>query len=206
MSGIDWRTMSDDEIDAALTERERRKLEGLSRSSPAPWTAKTFMVVDVNGKGVAHCGGYNTAEVNIVNAQLLACGPDGVELAKAVIKYFADGESDLRSDDLIGLAQALLRKAGGGMKYAHEEECIAAGLDPKRINDLARRLSTLAMESKKMGLTIFGGAGSGTLRINDKPHDANSRPLVVAIMSEGHWDGGDGGYGVRGEDGLMRGE
>ena len=91
------------------------------------------------------------------------------------------------------------------MKYAHEEECIAAGLDPKRVNTLAQRLSAVARDAKKMGLTIFGGSGTGTLRINDKPHDSYSRPLVVAIL-DGHWDGGDGGYGVRDEDGLMRGE
>ncbi len=91
------------------------------------------------------------------------------------------------------------------MKYAHSEECIAAGLDPVKVNALAKRLSAIAMDAKRMGLTIFGGAGTGTLRINDNPNDIYSRPLVVAIL-DGHWDGGDGGYGVRGEDGLMRGE
>lgn len=89
--------------------------------------------------------------------------------------------------------------------YAFENECLAAGLKIASVESLARDLSNAARRAKKMGLTIFGGAGHGTLRINDKPHDSYSRPLVVAQL-DGHWDGGDGGYGCVGEDGLMRGE
>lgn len=92
------------------------------------------------------------------------------------------------------------------MKYAHEEECEAAELDAKNVEALAAAISRLAKKADAMGITIFGGAGHGSLRINDDPGNSYSRPLILASLGGENWDGGDGGYGTRGDDGLMRGE
>lgn len=92
------------------------------------------------------------------------------------------------------------------MKYTNKEECIAASLDEAAVNAIAKRLSDAGRDARKLGLTIFGGSGHGTLRINDNPNDKYSRTLIVAQIEGGSWDGGDGAYGTRGEDGLMRGE
>lgn len=84
---------------------------------------------------------------------------------------------------------------------AMEAECRHAGLDPKRVERIARRIARAMAEAEEMGVFLFGGSGSGSLR-----YDAGDRraPLVVATMS-GMYDGGDGAC-HEDEDGLMRGE
>ena len=86
------------------------------------------------------------------------------------------------------------------MAFIHEEECLAAGLDPKEVKRIAAGLSRYAKQAEKLGLCIFGGSGSGTLRFDD--HGPGS--LVVADIN-GTFDGGDGGSNTY-EDGLLRGE
>lgn len=86
------------------------------------------------------------------------------------------------------------------MPYANEEECRAAGLDPSKVEAIARRLERAGRDAAALGLHVFGGSGSGTLRF-----DTSKGPLVVARMLGGSWDGGDGGTDVD-EDGLLRGE
>lgn len=82
----------------------------------------------------------------------------------------------------------------------YENECAAAGLDIEKLKPLLARLSRAAKEAEKMGLTIFGGSGAGTLRFND----GHNRPLIVAAI-DGRFDGGDGACWLDAH-GLMRGE
>lgn len=90
--------------------------------------------------------------------------------------------------------------------YAREDECARAGLDPKKVASIARRIAAAAKDAKDLGLTVFGGSGSGSLRWHD-PMSNNPRlgPLVVAHMPGGNFDGGDGAEHPD-EYGLMRGE
>lgn len=83
------------------------------------------------------------------------------------------------------------------------DECRAAGLDPKAVASIAARLDRAAKDAHRLGLMVFGGSGSGSLRTIET--DDRSRHLIVADMDGGTWDGGDGGASY-GEDGLLRGE
>lgn len=87
--------------------------------------------------------------------------------------------------------------------YANSDECEAVGLDPKAVDRIAKRLGRAARAASRLGLTIFGGAGSGTLRFHDNV--GNYGPLIVAEIEGANWDGGDGGDGYS-PDGLKRGE
>ena len=82
----------------------------------------------------------------------------------------------------------------------NEDECIAAGLDPDTVNKLARRIERAAKEAKRLGIQVFGGSGSGSLRFDD----GSDRLLVLADM-DGNWSGGDGGT-YPDATGLLRGE
>lgn len=93
----------------------------------------------------------------------------------------------------------------------HSEECRAAGIDEKAVASIARRLQKAAIDAQRLGLVVFGGSGSGSLRaVNTEYSESSSSghcgtgKLVVADM-DGSWDGGDGGYS-EGPDGLLRGE
>lgn len=92
--------------------------------------------------------------------------------------------------------------------FVYEEECVAAGLDPKKVASIARRLDRAAKDATALGLTVFGGSGSGSLRCSGSAlgyqAGVHCGPLIVADL-DGSWDGGDGGFGP-GPDGLQRGE
>lgn len=88
------------------------------------------------------------------------------------------------------------------MPSINEDECIEAGVDPAAVRRIAKRLESAAREASKMGLTVFGGSGSGDIRAAGG--DLHDRPLILASMA-GSWDGGDGGCS-QGEDGFIRGE
>lgn len=85
--------------------------------------------------------------------------------------------------------------------YADEDSCLAAGVDPKKVDALAKKLSRLASEVEAMGLYIFGGSGSGSLR-TVKTYEHGQ--IVVANLDVNIWDGGDGG--VRIFNGVQYGE
>jgi|TARA_R100000687_G_C6445865_1_gene162814 hypothetical protein len=80
-------------------------------------------------------------------------------------------------------------------------ECEAAGLDTKEVERIARGLDRYARQAEALGLTIFGGGGSGSLRFDD----GTGHALIVAEFIGGHFDGGDGGNFNVG-DNLLRGE
>lgn len=84
------------------------------------------------------------------------------------------------------------------MYLASHDECAAADLDPDEVNRIARGLDRYAKQAHKLGLHIFGGSGSGTLRFGEDQ-------LVVADILNGHFDGGDGSEKI-GSNGLRYGE
>ncbi len=79
----------------------------------------------------------------------------------------------------------------------NEEECKAAGVDPDKVKALVRMLDRAGKLADSLGITIFGGSGTGDLRKDN---------LIVAEISHGCWDGGDGSHEIPREDGLKRGE
>lgn len=87
-----------------------------------------------------------------------------------------------------------------------ENECDRAGIDTKRVASIARRLSKAAKDASALGLTIFGGSGSGSLRWHDRySNDPREAPLVVAHLTGSNFDGGDGAEQAD-DFGLTRGE
>jgi len=77
-----------------------------------------------------------------------------------------------------------------------DEKCLEYSLDTRRVASIARRLSRAATEAQALGLTIFGGSGSGSLRYNRLP--IGGQQTEVARL-DGRFDGGDGG-----DDGALR--
>lgn len=73
----------------------------------------------------------------------------------------------------------------------YEDQCRKYNLDPERVASVARRVSRAAKEARAMGLVIFGGAGSGSLRAVSAGEDTGTR-AEVADLGLG-FDGGDGG-------------
>ena len=88
----------------------------------------------------------------------------------------------------------------GGRMYVNEAECEKAELNIKKVESIARRLSRAANEAVSLGLTVFGGSGSGSLRF----YDGSGKDLVVATL-DGIFDGGDGAT-REDDEGLLRGE
>jgi predicted amino acid dehydrogenase len=73
------------------------------------------------------------------------------------------------------------------MNFSDEDRCVEHQLNRKRVESIARRISKAAMEAEKMGLKIFGGSGTGTLRVFGKGQSGEVARLY------GQFDGGDGG-------------
>lgn len=92
----------------------------------------------------------------------------------------------------------------------YEDECRAAGKDPREIEELAREFSKLGRRARKMGITVFGGSGTGTLRYAQRSENGvrdyeDHRGSLILADIDGHFDGGDGSCDYR-FDGLLRGE
>ncbi len=79
----------------------------------------------------------------------------------------------------------------------NDEECKKAGLNVKEVTRIARGLSRYGKQASALGITIFGGAGTGTLRMDD----GNQQNLIIAYI-DGDIDGGDGGtsYALDGDE------
>ena len=80
------------------------------------------------------------------------------------------------------------------------DEIEAAGLDPKTVESIARRIERVAMEADALGITIFGGSSS-SLRFDDR---SPLGPLILTHL-KGSFDGGCGAYAET-SDGLIPGE
>lgn len=87
---------------------------------------------------------------------------------------------------------------------ANIAECEKAGIDPKDIERIIRGLEKYGRQAEKIGVTIFGGSGSGTLRIHDS-NGPESMPLILGSILGGSFDGGDGSE-CEDDEGFMRGE
>jgi hypothetical protein len=87
------------------------------------------------------------------------------------------------------------------LAHALEAECKKAGLNPRKVDEIARELGRLGKKAQRMGLKVFGGSGNGTLRYAED----TGRPLIVADIQGGNFDGGDGACHPD-DEGLMRGE
>lgn len=68
-----------------------------------------------------------------------------------------------------------------------EDYCAELGLDHRNVLSAVRRLNKASRELTAMGLTIFGGSGTGTLR------DLGRDPGRYLATFDGRFDGGDGG-------------
>lgn len=87
----------------------------------------------------------------------------------------------------------------------NEAEIEFARLDRAKVASIVRRLSKAAMEARRMGLTVFGGSGTGSLRWHaEHSNQPDQRPLIIAYL-DGSFDGGDGAV-LPDELGLERGE
>lgn len=73
----------------------------------------------------------------------------------------------------------------------NEDLCEEFGLDPKRVQSIARRISKAAEEAEELGLTVFGGSGTGCLRYGPAEVQGPGRSEVATL--DGKFDGGDGG-------------
>lgn len=82
------------------------------------------------------------------------------------------------------------------------EECDAAGLDAKEVARIAKGLKRYAKQADDLGLKLFGGSSSLTLRFKDDPGIGD---LIVADGLANNVDGGCGST-VEYGDGLLRGE
>lgn len=92
------------------------------------------------------------------------------------------------------------------MAIALDDECRRAELDPRKVEAIARRLERAAADARRLGLTVFGGSGLGSLRWHDPiSNDVRQGPLVVAHMRGDNFDGGDGAE-HQDDFGLTRGE
>ena len=74
-------------------------------------------------------------------------------------------------------------------RYADENACERAGLDPTAVERVARRIAKAAEDAQRLGLCVFGGSGDGSLRLSSD-HGKNGE---VATLGSAHFDGGDGG-------------
>ena len=84
----------------------------------------------------------------------------------------------------------------------NDEECEAAGIDPKKVESIARRLKRISGEMQALGVVLFGGGGTGSLRFDE----GNGKGRLVLAELGGHsFDGGDG-CAMRDDSGLLRGE
>ena len=92
------------------------------------------------------------------------------------------------------------RKEKNNIVVINKEECVKAGIDIKKVESIARRISKAAQEARELNIIVYGG-GDGSLRFYDSKVCG---PLVLAQL-DGSFDGGDGGS-TPDEEGYLRGE
>lgn len=86
--------------------------------------------------------------------------------------------------------------------YTNIDECEAAGLDPDKVERIAKRIAAAMKDANDLGLYAYGGSCSLNLRFSDDPYKG---ALVVADNLGMNCDGGCGAS-CPDDDGLLRGE
>lgn len=71
--------------------------------------------------------------------------------------------------------------------FVDHERIAQFGLDGKAVASIARRISKAALEAKRMGIGVFGGSGTGSMRLIGRGISGTVAEL------DGSFDGGDGG-------------
>lgn len=84
----------------------------------------------------------------------------------------------------------------------NDEECAKAELDPRVIARLGQRLERVIRDCTALGIQVFGGTGSASLRFDDH---VDQPPLILAELSPANVSGGDGAIRVA-SDGYERAE
>ena len=82
------------------------------------------------------------------------------------------------------------------MPIIYEAECGVAGLDPKEVRRIALGIERYGKQADKLGIELFGGSGSCSMRFADeRARDGTRRygNLIVADLFGFLCDGGDGG-------------
>lgn len=82
----------------------------------------------------------------------------------------------------------------------NDQECDKAGVDAKKIKAIERALKKAVKQANALGVTVFGGTGTLSLRFTDDPAKGD---LILAEI-KGNVSGGCGAQGD--EDGFIRGE
>lgn len=85
------------------------------------------------------------------------------------------------------------------------DECIAAGIDPKKVAKHLRALEKLMKEMDADNIMLFGGGDGSSLR--PRNGEPETQLLILAFVSAGNIDGGAGAANSHNsKDGLLRGE
>lgn len=77
----------------------------------------------------------------------------------------------------------------------NEEECEAAGLDPKEVLRIARGITRYMRMADKLGLELYGASGVGHLCSRDESGD---KVIVADLAPLGLYDGGDEVWDIHG--------
>ena len=85
-------------------------------------------------------------------------------------------------------------------------ECLAAGIDPAIVRRLSLTIERAALEAQALGIQVFGGDGSGSLRASDDVSRAGKGGALILADLQGNWSGGDGGQDPFSPDLFVRGE
>ncbi len=93
------------------------------------------------------------------------------------------------------------------MVTIYENAAEKAGIDIRELTLAARQLQRAGKRLGKLGVYLFGGSGSLSLRYDDayKGPDGMIHNLIIGHISGVCVDGGDGGTNYYGDE-FMRGE
>lgn len=86
----------------------------------------------------------------------------------------------------------------------NESECLAAGIDPKKVKKYVMALEKLMKAMSSDNIMLFGGGDGSSLR--PRFGDPKTQLLIIAHVSSANIDGGAGAAKYSKEDGLLRGE
>lgn len=87
----------------------------------------------------------------------------------------------------------------------NEDECEAAGIDPRKVDKHRKALEKLMKAMEADNIMLFGGGDGSSLR--PRNGDEETRLLILANVNALNIDGGAGACSTfHSSDGLLRGE